>query len=188
MKKHSFLAMAFLALGLVACPTEPPEPQGTELILNGGFEISPLQWQTFTENGGVAERVIDRISAKTGDGLGELKGVGPSANNYARAFFAQGLTIPNTGTTRLRFSILVNTTEDAGSEKDGLNVFVSTVNDPPFPTYRITSAAGRNQYITTTINLDEFKGQTVTVKFEAIHNESKSTIFRLDDVSVKHIP
>jgi hypothetical protein len=185
MKKIATAALICLVL-LSACnnQTEPPipEPPGTELVKNGGFETDVTGWTVFTENNGVAEQGRINYCIKSGTAYGALGGVGKSAQAFARAFFSQKVSIPATGTTTLRYNVHINTLEPAGSDKDTFTAFIDgsiiktiRTNDP------------RDKHVLYTFDLSDYKGKDITVKFEGFNNESNNTVFCLDDISVKHV-
>jgi hypothetical protein len=182
MKKYG-LVMALLGFGLVACPTTPPEPQGTELINNGGFEDGIVNWQLFTENNGVAEQGLQKYCAKSGNAYGALGGVGQSNIKFARGFFKQIVQIPATGTSTLSYSLRIDTLEAAGSDKDTFAAYI----DDSLIGKTVKTNAARDVHTAYTYDLSDYKGKTITLKFEAFNNESANTVFCLDDVSVKHV-
>jgi serine protease len=185
MKKHHIASLVVLTFALVACPATPePEPIGTELLTNGGFENGTSGWGVFTENNGVAEQGRQKYCAKTGDAYGALGGVGKSSTFFARAYFDRRVDIPATGTTTLRYSVRIDTLEAAGSDKD---TFTASVDDSLVGT-TIKTNRPRDVHTTYSVDLSDSKGKNIRLKFEAFNNESANTVFCLDDVSVKHIP
>jgi hypothetical protein len=185
MKKIIFPVVLAALIGACSSQPEPepqPEPAGTELVKNGGFETGITSWTPFTENNGVAEQGRQKYCAKTGDAYGTLGGVGKSAQAFARGYFTQKVSIPETGTSTLRYSVRIDTLEPSGSDKDTFSAFID---GSIIQTVRTSDA--RNVHTAYTKDLSDYKGREITLKFENFNNESNNTVFCLDDVSVRHV-
>jgi hypothetical protein len=183
--KTKLISIVFFTAFLAACSSQPepePQPAGTELVKNGGFETGITSWTTFTENNAVAEQGRQKYCAKTGDAYGALGGVGKSAQAFARGFFTQKVSIPATGTSTLRYSVRIDTLEPSGSDKD---TFTAFIDKSIIQTVRTSDA--RNVHTAYTKDLSDYKGKEIELKFENFNNESNNTVFCLDDVSVRHV-
>lgn len=167
-------AKIMTALG--GSPTEPtPEPSGN-LLLNPGFESGATSW---TANR--ADTFETGTAARTGNGLAGLNGWGTSST-YT---LDQKVTIPAGATNaQLKFYLRVLTDESTSATAyDKLTVQVLD----GAGTYNVGSWSNldaASTYAQKTVNLNNFRGKSVTVRFRGVEDSSQATTFRIDDTSV----
>ncbi|MFL4474957.1 S8 family serine peptidase [Paeniglutamicibacter sp. MACA_103] len=161
--------------GTTPTPEPDPEPSGN-LLANPGFESGSTGWtsnRTDTFETGTA--------ARTGSGFAGLNGWGNS-NTYT---LDQKVTIPSTATSAdLKFHLRVLTNEGTTSYAyDKLTVQILDGTG----TYNMgtwSNLDAGSTYQERTVNLDNYRGKTVTLRFKGVEDSSQSTLFRIDDASV----
>lgn len=156
-------------------PDPQPEP-GENLLKNSGFEDGSTNW---TANR--ADTFETGSAARTGNGLAGLNGWG-SSNTYT---LDQKVTIPSSATSaQLKFYLRVLTNETTSSYAyDKLTVQVLD----GYGTYSVGSWSNLDagsSYNERSINLNNFRGKTVTLRFKGVEDSAKATVFRIDDASV----
>ena len=156
-------------------PEPSPEPSGN-LLTNPGFESGSTGW---TANR--ADTFETGSAARTGSGLAGLNGWG-SSTTYT---LDQKVAIPSNATSaELRFHLRVLTNEGTSSYAyDKLTVQILDGNG----TYNMgtwSNLDAGSTYQERTVNLNNFRGKTVTLRFKGVEDSSYATLFRIDDASV----
>jgi subtilisin family serine protease len=151
-------------------PPPPPPPTG-ELAVNGGFEQGATGW---SGNTGVIG--TGGYAAAGGSYKAWLNGYGSSSSEQVN----QSVTIPSsvTGAT-LSFALRVDTAESGSIAYDFLRVYAGST---LLATY--SNANESSGYVTRTINLSAYKGQTVNIRFSGTEDYTLQTSFLIDNVSV----
>ena len=163
--------------GSTPAPEPEPEPvPGENLLKNSGFEDGSAGW---TANR--ADTFETGSAARTGNGLAGLNGWG-SSNTYT---LDQKVTIPSAATSaQLKFYLRVLTNETTSSYAyDKLSVQVLD----GYGTYTVGSWSNLDagsSYQERTVDLNNFRGKTVTLRFKGVEDSAKATVFRIDDASV----
>lgn len=151
--------------------TPPPPPPTGELAVNGGFEQGATGW---SGNTGVIG--TGGYAAASGSYKAWLNGYGYSSAEQVN----QSVTIPSSVTSAtLTFALRIDSAESGSTAYDYLRVYAgSTV----LATYsNVNESSG---YVTRTINLSAYKGQTVNIKFSGTEDSTLQTSFLIDNVSV----
>ncbi|UXN32944.1 S8 family peptidase [Glutamicibacter sp. M10] len=156
-------------------PEPTPEPSGN-LLKNPGFESGADSW---TANR--ADTFETGTAARTGNGLAGLNGWG-TASTYT---LDQQVAIPSTATTAdLKFYLRVLTDETtASTQYDKLTVQVLDGSS----TYNVgtwSNLDASSSYAQKSINLNNYRGKTVTLRFRGVEDSSQATTFRIDDTSL----
>ncbi|MEF9981095.1 MAG: S8 family peptidase [Glutamicibacter sp.] len=156
-------------------PTPDPEPSGN-LLKNAGFENGADYW---TANR--ADIFESGSAARSGSGLAGLNGWGNS-NTYT---LDQKVAIPADATNaQLEFYLHVLTNETtAYSQYDKLTVQVLD----GYGTYNVgtwSNLDAGSSYELQAVDLNNFRGKTVTLRFKGVEDSSQATLFRIDDASV----
>ncbi|MNW50507.1 hypothetical protein D3C74_279600 [compost metagenome] len=156
-------------------PTPAPEPSGN-LLKNAGFENGADYW---TANR--ADTFESGSAARSGSGLAGLNGWGNS-NTYT---LDQKVAIPADATNaQLEFYLHVLTNETtAYSQYDKLTVQVLD----GYGTYNMgtwSNLDAGSSYELQAVDLNNFRGKTVTLRFKGVEDSSQATLFRIDDASV----
>lgn len=156
-------------------PEPEPEPSGN-LLKNPGFEDGSTGW---TANR--SDTFETGSAARTGNGLAGLNGWGNS-NTYT---LDQKVTIPSSASSaELKFHLRVLTDETTSSYAyDKISVQVID----GYGTYNMGSWSNLDagtSYQERTVNLNDFRGKTVTLRFKGVEDSAKATAFRIDDASV----
>jgi hypothetical protein len=158
-----------------------PAPAGNQLIVNGGFEGGASPW-TLSGNATASSGT----GAHSGSGFLTL---GATNNSSGAAF--QAINVPAASAPQLTFFLNVTTNERTTTNK----------NDQFF--VEIIDASGTVSTLATFSNLDgrgvavgaytprgpfslsTFAGQTIRVQFRDTTNRTRTTTFRVDDVSAQ---
>jgi hypothetical protein len=161
-----------------ATPTATPTPAG-ELLANGGFEGNDSPWST----SGTGYCYSTGSLAHSGTGFITL-----GVNNRATGQAYQTVTIPSTATGAFSFWLNVTSNDNSSKQNDILAVEVRDTAGNLMSTLTTYSNLDRGTagvYSLNSFNLASFRGQTVRVQFRATTNQSQSTSFRVDDVSLQ---
>jgi subtilisin family serine protease len=144
------------------------------IVGNGGFESGSSPWSA-TANV-IGNWSSYGYSARSGTRNAWLNGGGRAQTDYV----SQPVTIPAAcSSASLRFWIRITTAETESVVYDRLTV---TMGGTTVATY---SNLDRNSgYVEKVINVSQFAGQTVTLKFNGVEDWSLQTSFVLDDVSI----
>ncbi|MEU6058427.1 M20/M25/M40 family metallo-hydrolase [Streptomyces sp. NPDC047097] len=143
-----------------------------QLIVNGGFENGTSPWtqtEVITNQAG--------HSPRSGSYMAWLNGWGSPRTDSA----AQTVTIP-AGCTSAKLSYWVHIDTDE-TENTAYDTFTVTAGGKTLASLSNTdSAAG---YVQKTHDLGQFAGQSVTVKFTGVEDQSLQTSFVVDDVTLE---
>ncbi|WP_328973298.1 M28 family peptidase [Streptomyces sp. NBC_00239] len=144
-----------------------------QLVVNGGFENGTSPWSAST---GVITN-DSRQAAHGGSYKVWLGGTGGTSNERA----GQSVSIP-TGCSsyRLSFFIHIDTNETENIAYDTATVKVGGRQLASYS--NLDAAAG---YVEKSYDLSSFAGQTVTLDFASVEDQSLQTSFVLDDVSIQ---
>lgn len=155
-----------------ACAGAPPA-QGTNVVANPGFESGSTSWSdpdgVITTSAGAFPR--------SGSWYAWLNGFGFATTHT----LSQVITVPNSPTAKLRFWVLINTSEGGGVFDTLAVQVVSGVTTTTLDTY--TNADANNTYTRKTLDLSTWAGSSVTLKFLGDEDSSAQTSFLLDDVA-----
>ncbi|NHZ33178.1 M4 family peptidase [Massilia sp. CCM 8692] len=151
---------------------------GTERVVNGGFESGTTGWAGST--GAIGS--FSGQSAYEGTRFAWLGGNGTTTSET----LTQKVDIPSTATTAsLSFALHIDTAETENVAYDRLTVTVKNASGSVLATLgtytNLTKASG---YQVRTFNLLPYKGQTVTLSFAAREDSSLQTSFVVDKVSL----
>ncbi len=141
----------------------------TEHVTNGSFESGDSYWSL----GSGASVVTTRAYAGTHSLL-----VGGTTSSTQSA--TQQVTVPATGSLQtLTFRTYVTTSETGSTVYDKLNV---QADGATLATY--SNASTKGSWISGSVNLAAYAGQTITLKFQAVNDSTLPTSFYVDVVSV----
>ncbi|GLZ41378.1 M20/M25/M40 family metallo-hydrolase [Actinokineospora sp. NBRC 105648] len=153
--------------------TNPGNCTGANVIANGGFESGTSPWTT-------TSGVIDASAQEPAHGgsyKAWLNGWGSARTDSA----AQSVTIPaGCSNSTLSYWLHIDTDETENVAYDKLTV---TVGGTTVASYSNTNANSGYQQVN--VNVGQFAGQTVTVKFNGVEDASLQTSFVIDDVSLQ---
>ncbi|TCC39623.1 M28 family metallopeptidase [Kribbella sindirgiensis] len=157
--------------------TGGPPPTGDNLLQNPGFESGTANW---TGNTGVITNSTSR-PAHTGSYKAWLQGNGRSSTEN----LGQSVAIPGTATAAsLSLWIRIDTAETTGSTVYD-TVKVQIVDGSTATTLATYSNLNKStSYVQKTLNVTQYKGKTVTVKFVGQEDSSLQTSFVIDDVAL----
>ena len=149
------------------------------MIVNGGFEGSVSPWigsgnGFFYSTGSLAHSGVGFIT------LG--------VNNRATGEAYQTVSVPSTAAGAFNFWLNVTSSENARNPQDQLFVEVSDTAGnvlSSVATYSNLDKGTAGVYSLKTFNLTPFLGQTVRIVFRATTDNSQTTSFRVDDVSLQ---
>ncbi|WP_026421612.1 M20/M25/M40 family metallo-hydrolase [Actinokineospora inagensis] len=146
---------------------------GQDVIVNGGFESGTSPWTTTS---GVIDNSAQE-SPRAGNYKAWLNGWGSPRTDSA----AQTVTIPaGCSNSTLTYWLHITTAETEAVQYDTLAV---TVNGTTVGTFSNTDANGG--YEQRSINLGQYAGQSVTIKFTGVEDASLQTSFLIDDVTLQ---
>ncbi|MFI5697356.1 M4 family metallopeptidase [Kribbella sp. NPDC051586] len=164
--------------GSAACGggTTPP-PTGDNLLQNPGFESGAVNW---TGTSGPVTNNTGR-PARTGSWKLWLQGNGRATTENV----GQSVAIPASATTAtLSFWIRIDTAETTTSTAYD-TAKVQVVDGSTTSTLATYSNLNKTtSYVQKTVNLSQYKGKTVTVKFVGQEDSSAQTSFVIDDTSL----
>jgi subtilisin family serine protease len=162
-------------------PTPTPTPDGTELLVNGGFEGSLSPWVNsgtgafYTSNGNYPQ---------AGTGYIYL-----GVNNSVSGSSYQQVSIPSTANGTLTFWLNVTSSETTTTTQyDRLFVEVRNTSGTllaTLATYSNLNKGTAGVYSQKSLNVSAYKGQTVRIQFRATTDSSLATTFRVDSASLK---
>lgn len=150
---------------------------GSQLITNGGFESAATPWV-------LAGAIRDTNAANAHSGSGSLRE--GNANNANHTAY-QTITIPFCPNPSLRFWLRITTNETSGLPNDRLFVEIQDTAGVTLGTLATFSNLNANSAYTQqgSYSLSAFAGQTVRLRFRTATNTTRTTTFRVDDVSVQ---
>ncbi|TDW87328.1 aminopeptidase S [Kribbella pratensis] len=154
-----------------------PPPTGDNLLQNPDFESGTANW---TGNTGVITNSTSR-PAHTGSYKAWLQGNGRSSTEN----LGQSVAIPGTATAAsLSLWIRIDTAETTGSTVYD-TVKVQIVDGSTTTTLATYSNLNKStSYVQKTLDVTQYKGKTVTVKFVGQEDSSLQTSFVIDDVAL----
>jgi aminopeptidase S len=157
--------------------TGGPPPAGDNLLQNPGFESGTANWTGTT---GVITNSSSR-PAHTGSYKAWLQGNGRSTTEN----IGQSVAIPGTATAAaLSLWIRIDTAETTGSTVYD-TVKVQIVDGSTTTTLATYSNLNKStSYVQKTLDVTQYKGKTVTVKFVGQEDSSLQTSFVIDDVAL----
>ncbi|MEU4733271.1 M28 family peptidase, partial [Streptomyces sp. NPDC023588] len=144
-----------------------------QLVVNGGFESGSSPW---TATSGVITNQSGQLP-HSGSYKAWLNGYGSSHTDSA----SQSLSIPSgCASYRLSFFLHIDTDEDENVVYDRFTVSVGGQTLETFSNVNANSG-----YVQKTYDLAAFAGQSVTLKFNGVEDQSLQTSFVVDDVTVQ---
>ncbi len=151
---------------------------GPQLITNGGFESVITPWIL----AGGAVRDTTAANARTGSGS-LREGNANNANHTAY----QTITIPSCPKPSLSFWLRITTNETSLAANDRLFVEIQDSAGVTLATLATFSNLNANSAyaLQGSFGLSAYAGQTVRLRFRTATNASRTTTFRVDDVSVQ---
>jgi aminopeptidase S len=154
-----------------------PPPTGDNLLQNPGFESGTANWTGTT---GVITNSTSR-PARTGSYKAWLQGNGRSSTEN----LGQSVAIPATAAAAsLSLWIRIDTAETTGSTVYD-TVKVQLVDGSTTTTLATYSNLNKStSYVQKTLDVTQYKGKTVTVKFVGAEDSSLQTSFVIDDVAL----
>jgi len=162
-------------------PTPTPSPAPSQLILNGGFEGTDSPW---VGSGSGYSYASNGDFPHGGTGFAFL-----GVNNSATGQVYQTVSIPANAAGSLSFWLNVTTNESGNGRardqlfvevRDGAGGLLGTL-----ATYSNLDRGTAGVYSQKTFNVSNYRGQTIRVQFRAVTDSSRSTTFRVDDVSLQ---
>lgn len=142
-------------------------------MVNGGFESGSSPW---TATAGVVTNQSGQVS-HSGAYMAWLNGYGASHTDSA----SQSLALPaGCATARLAFYLHIDTDEDESVVYDRFTV---SVGGQTLETLSNLDAAPG--YVLKSYDVSRFAGQTVTLKFQGVEDQSLQTSFVVDDVTLQ---
>jgi len=163
--------------GAAACGGGTEPPTGDNLLLNPGFESGAVNW---TGTSGPITNNTGR-PARTGSWKLWLQGNGRATTENV----GQSVAIPASATSAsLSFWIRIDTAETTSSTVYD-TAKVQIVDGGTTTTLATYSNLNKNtSYVQKTLNVTQYKGKTVTVKFVGQEDSSLQTSFVIDDTSL----
>lgn len=164
--------LLFTGAGGGSDPDPDPDPEPSDLV-NGGFEDGSTGWTTTS---GVIS--TSGPAARSGSAKAWLNGYGSSSTDSA----AQQVTVP--AGADLSFYLRVATAETTGTTAyDTLRVQVVTgAGETTLATFSNLDAS--SSYVAHSVDLSSYAGQSVTVRFLGVEDQSLGTSFFIDDVAL----
>ncbi|WP_350281443.1 M4 family metallopeptidase [Kribbella sp. HUAS MG21] len=157
--------------------TDPEPPTGANLLKNPGFESGAVDWT------GTAGPITNNTGrpARTGTWKLWLQGNGRTTTENV----GQSVAIPAAGTSAtLSFWIRIDTAETTSSTVYD-TAKVQVVDGSTVTTLATYSNLNKNTtYVQKTLNVTQYKGKTVTVRFVGQEDSSLQTSFVIDDTSL----
>ncbi|HJV91153.1 MAG TPA: IPT/TIG domain-containing protein [Holophagaceae bacterium] len=163
-------------------PTPPPAT-GTQVLLNGGFELtSPMAWKGDT---GVIQPAPGSSASFAvphgGANFAWLGGYGYVNSDE----ITQDVFVPASAqSATLTFWLKVVTEETGATVHDTMTVRVLSTLGAPLGTLGTSSNANAGNYTKVTYNLKPYAGQVVRLDFKSLEDATKATHFLVDDVAV----
>ncbi len=157
-------------------PSPTPPPSGGNAITNGGFESGASGW-TQTSSGGYGLVATNR--PHSGSYSAWLAGYNNGSDSIA-----QTITVPSGAS--LKYYLYITTQESGSTSYDYFRVRVYSTSGSLLGTLRTYSnASTKNSWISDTVSLSAYAGQTVRISFEGTNDYSLTTSFFVDDVSTQ---
>jgi hypothetical protein len=195
--QYNTTATTWCAVGVGGCPTTPtptptatptptptatptPTPNGSELIVNGGFEGSASPWIGsgsgffYTTNGSYPHGGTSYIYF--------------GVNNNVTGQAYQTVSIPSNATGNLAFWLNITSSEGTTTAYDYLYAEVRNTSGAllrTLATYSNRNKTTAGSYTQQAFDLSAYRGQTVRIQFRSTTDSSVTSTFRVDDVSLK---
>ena len=155
----------------------------SQLLRNPGFESGQVNWSWTNTNNSIAI-YLNAARARTGNYLAWLNGRGTSRTHTST--LSQSVSIPaGKASAKLSFYLQIETAETLAIAYDKLTLQVLNASGQVLMdcgTYSNLNASA--SYVLKTCDLSPYIGQTVTIKFTGIEDESLKTGFLIDDMSL----
>ncbi|MEU4194565.1 M4 family metallopeptidase [Kribbella sp. NPDC026611] len=163
--------------GAASCGGSTEPPAGDNLLQNPGFESGTASW---TGTAGVVNNNTTR-PARTGSWKAALQGKGRAVTENV----GQSVAIPASATSAsLSFWLRVDSAETTSSTVYD-TVKVQIVDGSTTSTLATYSNLNKtSSYVQKTLNVTQYKGKTVTVRFVGQEDSSLQTTFVVDDTSL----
>ncbi|GAB4099974.1 S8 family serine peptidase [Sinomonas halotolerans] len=166
------LSDATATMALLGGGSTPP-PSGN-LLLNPGFESGGTSWSS-----NYADTFESGANAYEGSGYAALNGWGKSTT-YT---LDQQVTVPAGSSATLGFQLRIASNEGTAYAYDTLRVQV--IDGSTTTTLATYSNREKNTaYAAKSLNLSQFTGKTVTLRFLGVEDSSVATVFRIDSTSL----
>ena len=121
-----------------------------------------------------------RFGTRSDAGTGEATGDAPCGTTSSTQSATQQVTIPTGASSQtLSFRTYITTSESGTTVYDKLNV---QVNGTTLASW--SNASTKGSWLSKSVDLSAYAGQTVTLKFQAVNDSSLPTSFYVDVVSV----
>jgi len=157
----------------------------TELITNGSFSEGAKGWNVYGEFW--VGTGLPNYRTSPGYAAGGVDASGRPINNAVGGMY-QAVTIPSDiSSTTLTFWYNITSEETATVSHDVLNVTIQDSSGHHLATVAILSNVDKSSlgnYRQIRFDLTPYKGRTIRINFSATTNDSKHTVFRIDDVSL----
>lgn len=162
-------------------PAPTPTPNKPELTVNGGFESTLNPW---VKSGTGAFFTANGMPAHSGNGYSYF-----GVNNTVTGQTYQQIAIPTSAIGTLSFWLNVESNE-ISTTKQFDKFYVEILNTSgtvlaTLATYSNLDKAASGVYSLKTFDVASYKNKTIRLQFRVVTDGSTSTIFRIDDVSVK---
>lgn len=153
-------------------PPPPPPVSGTELIVDGDFELL-TGWQEYSSNGYL---LIGNFGfpAFSGVNLAWLSG---AHDEYSEV--SQAVTIPAGGTATLTYYYYIVSEDVCGYDFGDV-----TLNGIPLLEYDLCQDTATGGWLQQTIDVSSFSGQTITLAFSTFSDSSLISSLYIDQVSL----
>ncbi len=154
-------------------PPPPPPPSGLQ---NGGFESGSSPWLQ-SSSGGYG--LIATQRPRSGSYSAWLAGYNNGSDSIG-----QTITVPSGAA--LKYYVYISTQESGSTAYDYFRVRVYSSGGSLLGTLRTYSnASTKNTWVSDSLSLSAYAGQTVRISFEGTNDSSLTTSFFVDDVSVQ---
>lgn len=164
-------------------PTATPTPTatsgtGTELIRNGGFESGSTNW---TESSSGGYELVSTDRPRSGSNSAYM-----CDYNTCTESLYQTITVPSGATSAtLTFYSYISSQETGTTAYDYLKLQIRNSSGTVLATPKtLSNASTKNAWVSSTVDLTSYKGQTIQIYFLATNGSSYPTAFYVDDVSV----
>lgn len=153
-------------------------PIGGNSFVNGNFEQGTAGWAQSSSNGYglivTANELPGSVTPHSGSWVAWLGGADMETSSLSQA-----VTVPSSN-PHLVFWYLI-----ASQDACGYDFFRLRINQSEVLSFELCSANNTTSWVQRGVNLSAFAGQTVTVDFRVMTDESLNSNFFLDDVSLQ---
>ena len=165
---------------------QPPAQRPVELITNGSFSEGAKGWSVHGDFW--AGTGLPNYRTSPGYAAGGVDVSGRPINNGV-GWMYQTVTIPSDiSSATLTFWYNITSEETSTVGHDVLNVTIQDSSGHYLATVAILSNVDKSSlgnYRQINFDLTPYKGRTLRINFSATTNDSKHTVFRIDDVSLR---